>query len=186
MSFDLSKLLVNVCHKAKGPKAKASARALALSKGKKWVRKVATRPVPISLGQSSKSPTLSTQPIPKQQARARAPCFGSDLLADDDDLMPTKSLEEYAECALIQSIVDKYEKEVDLHEGVQTLKASYIKGMPLILVLLLLLSDIFQNRFDVECHTCFVVLKHSSRPRTKRPEHLEPVGGVQGQERASE
>lgn len=63
----------------------------------------------------------------QQQARARTPCFGSNLFADDDDPMPTKSLEEYANCALIQSIVDKYEKEVDPHEGVRAIKLLTLK-----------------------------------------------------------
>lgn len=41
--------------------------------------------------------------------------------------MPTRSFEEYAECSLIRSIVDKNEKEVNLHEGVQTLELLALK-----------------------------------------------------------
>lgn len=41
---------------------------------------------------------------------------------NDDDPMSTIALKEYIECSLIQRIVDKYEKEVDLHEGVRTIE----------------------------------------------------------------
>ncbi|XP_022866140.1 uncharacterized protein LOC111385948 isoform X1 [Olea europaea var. sylvestris] len=126
MSFDPSALLDNVHKKAKGLKSKTS--TMASSKGKKRAREAA-RPTMVDLGQSSQNPTPPKQPTPQPQVRARTPCYGSDLLADDDDHMPTKSLEEYAECALIQGIVDKYEKEVDINEGVRTLELLTLKTL---------------------------------------------------------
>ncbi|CAA2968989.1 Hypothetical predicted protein [Olea europaea subsp. europaea] len=124
MSFDPSALLDNVHQKAKGLKFKAP--TIAPSKGKKWVGEVAC-PTLVDLGQSLQNQTPLRQPAPQQQARARTPCYRSNLLADDDDPMPTKSLEKYAECALIQGIVDKNEKEVDMNEGVRTFELLTLK-----------------------------------------------------------
>ncbi|XP_022889733.1 uncharacterized protein LOC111405190 isoform X2 [Olea europaea var. sylvestris] len=126
MSFDLLALLDNVHKKVKGLKSKAL--TTTSSKGKKWAQEAA-HPTMVDLGQSSRNPTPPRQPTPQQQVRVRTPCYGSDLLADDDDHMPTKSLEEYADCALIQGIVDKYEKEVEMNEGVRTLELLTLKTL---------------------------------------------------------
>ncbi|XP_022897024.1 uncharacterized protein LOC111410754 [Olea europaea var. sylvestris] len=127
-SFDPSALLDNVHKKAKGPKSKAP--TTTSSKGKKRAREAA-RLIMVDLGQGSQNPTLPRQPTPQQQVRVCTPYYGSDLLADDDDHMPTKSLEEYVDCALIQGIVDKYEKEVEMNEGVRTLELLTLKAKTL-------------------------------------------------------
>lgn len=124
MSFDPSALLKNVHYKSRDPKSKSL--TTTLSKGKKRARE-ATRLASISWGQSLKNPTCPGQPTPQQQAQAHTPYFGSDFFTDNNIPTPIKSLEEYAECDLNQSIVDKYEKKVDSHERVRTLDLLTLK-----------------------------------------------------------